>query len=266
MCDSNELLYKLRESTLLNMIKTGPLLFFITTTLLSINPCVAATASVTDEQKNIKVLLTKLGIATLVGDIPTTMKNGVLQKQQEKGIEKSQYDKKVSMVVNDYFASEKILDDIAARLMKTKLSPQYQNARYDSIQKLLNSTSAAKLVALKQKSRSSAAVNEIKKLAAQHEDNPLAKERLQLFESFDNAAAETEFSIAVQALSIDAILKINNAADSVESKKQQNVAKQDVLSSTYELLLRPSRYTTMMTLQYMFDASSDEEIDRKSVV
>lgn len=241
------------------MIKTRSKLLFVII-FLSFNIALIAPVYAEEEQKNIRELLTKFGITALVGDIPITIKNGLLQKQQEKGSEKKAYLEKVSKIVTENYSSAKILDSISARLMKTKLSTEFQSARYDSIQKLLSSDSGLKLVALKEKSRSGEAVEEIKKIAVQHEDNPMEIARMQLLESFDNAAAETEFSIAAQALSIDAILKITSATEAANSNKPQSESKPDVLSSTYGLLLRPSKYTTMMTLQYMFKPISDEEL------
>lgn len=241
------------------MIKARPKLLFVII-FFSFNVALMTPAYAEDGQKNIRELLTKFGITALVADIPITIKNGLLQKEEEKGIKKKVALEKVSKIVNENYSSEIILDSILARLMKTELSTEFQNARYDSIQKLLTSESALKLVALKEKSRSTEAAEEIKKIALQHEDNPMEKARLQLLESFDNAAADTEFSIAAQALSIEAILKITNTTEVAESKKPQNESNQDVLSSTYELLLRPSKYTTMMTLQYTFKPVSDDEL------
>ncbi len=241
------------------MIKARPKLLFVII-FFSFNIALMTPAYAEDGQKNIRELLTKFGMTALVAAIPITIKNGLLQQEQEKGIKKKVALEKVSKIVNENYSSEIILDSILARLMKTELSTEFQSARYDSIQKLLNSESALKLVALKEKSRSAKAVEEIKKIALQHEDNPMKEARLQLLESFDNAAAETEFSIAAQALSIEAILKITNAAEAAESKKSQNESNQDVLSSTYELLLRPSKYTTMMTLRHTFEPVSDEEL------
>jgi len=218
-----------------------------------------SSASAENEQQNIGALLTKLGIAALIEDIPVTIRKGLIQKQQEKGVEQKLYIEKVSKIVTENFSSEIILNSITVRLMKTKLSAEFQKARYDSIQKLLNSQGALKLIALKEKSRSIEAVEEIKKIASQHDDNPLKKMRLQLIESFDNASAQTEFSIATQVLSIDAVLKISNATDAAD-KHEQSKKNQNMLSMTYELLLRPSKYSTMMTLRHTFKPVTDDEL------
>jgi len=244
---------------LLNRIKLGCLLFLLSFLLASTSVAAALTSAEID-QKSINLLLAKLGVVALIDGIPDILKHGLVQKQQEQGIAKSQYRDNVTKIVNAYFSKEKLLNDVSARLMKTKLSPQFQNARYQSVLKLLTSNISVKLLALKDDARTSEAASEIQKLAALHDRTPLPKQRLLLLESYDNAAADTEFFVATQALSIDAILKITHAFRVINNKKVLPEKNQNVLSSTYQLLLRPSRYTTMMTLQYMFKQSSEQDI------
>jgi len=241
-----------------NKIKSG-VSILVAAIFISLSFVPLSSANAENEQENIGALLTKLGIVALIEDIPVTIRKGLIQKQQEKGIEKKLYIEKVSKIVTENFSSKIILNSITARLTKTKLSAEFQKARYDSIQKLLNSQSALKLIALKEKSRSIEAVEEIKKIASQHDGNPLEKTRLQLIESFDNASAQTEFSIATQVLSIDAVLKISNATDAA-GKHEKSKKKQDMISMTYELLLRPSKYSTMMTLRHTFKPVTDDEL------
>jgi len=215
-----------------------------------------AEAQQADIQKITLSILDDLGIVDLVNNIPKTMQDGLVQKQQEQGIKRSDYNKKISHVVDTYFARDKILNFIT-----TDLQSQFKVSRLTTIRRLLDSPASRELIKLKSNARSPQGIEAIKELAVQHEDSSLDKERLSLYEALDNAAADTEFYIATQALSIDSIYRINNAIN-----KQQAAAGTDLLSSTYGLLLRPSKYTTMMSYQYMFANSSVEEIKQYTLI
>jgi len=197
-------------------------------------------------------ILDELGIVDLVNNIPKTMQDGFAQKQQEQGVKHSDYNKKMSYVVEAFFTREKILD-----MVSTRLQSRFKASRLETIKRLLDSPTASEFISIKKNARSTDGIEAIKALAVLHEDLSLDSERLKLYEAFDNATADTEFYVASQALSIDAIYRITNAFT-----KQQPVAGSDLLSSTYMLLLRPSKYTTMMTYQYMFENSSIENIKK----
>ncbi len=222
----------------------------------AVNASVVAEAQQADIQKVTLSILNDLGIADLVNNIPKTMQDGLVQKQQEQGIKRSDYNKKISRAVETYFARDKILDFIS-----TDLQSQFKVSRLMTIRRLLDSPASSELIKLKIKARSPQGIEAIRELAVLHEDSNLEKERLSLYEAFDNATADTEFYIATQALSIDSIYRINNAIN-----KQQAAPGTDLLGSTYGLLLRPSKYTTMMTYQYMFANSSLEKIKQYTLI
>lgn len=222
----------------------------------TVSTSVAADAQQADIQKVTLSILDDLGIVDLVNNIPKTMQDGLVQKQQEQGVKRSDYNNKISRVVDRYFARDKILDFLSGDLRS-----QFKASRLTTIRRLLDSPASSELIKLKIKARSPQGIEAIRELALLHEDSSLDKERLSLYEAFDNATADTEFYIATQALSIDSIYRINNAIN-----KLQAAPGTDLLASTYELLLRPSKYTTMMTYQYMFANSSSEEIKKYTLI
>ena len=222
----------------------------------AVSTSVVAEAQQADIQKVTLSILDDLGIVDLVNNIPKTMQDGLVQKQQEQGVKRSDYNKKISRVVDRYFARDKILDFIS-----TDLQSRFKASRLTTIRRLLDSPAASELIKLKIKARSPQGIEAIRELAVLHEDSSLDKEHLSLYEALDNATADTEFYIATQALSIDSIYRINNALN-----KPQAAPGTDLLSSTYGLLLRPSKYTTMMTYQFMFANSSVEEIKQYTLI
>ena len=222
----------------------------------SVSTSVVAEARQADIHKVTISILDDLGIVDLINNIPKTMQDGLIQKQQEQGVKRSDYNKKISRVVDTYFKRDKILDFISVGLQS-----QFKESRLTTIRRLLDSSASRELIKLKSKARSPQGIDAIRELALLHEDSSLDKERLSLYDALDNAAADTEFYIATQALSIDSIYRINNALN-----KRQAASDTDLLSSTYELLLRPSKYTTMMTYQYMFQNSSVEEIKQYTLI
>ena len=225
--------------------------------LFSFIPAVATSAS-ENEKGLAEDLLVLSGMMQIIDDIPVIMKAAIEQKKQEKqsrGEPVKKYLQLMEPAIKKYFSREALLKNITGNL-----DPLLKGQRPAALKKLLSSTLAKQILEMKRLSRSEKNITAIKNMAADHETENINKERLALLEEFDNATADTEFYVAVQALSIESILKLNNAYSVKTTNKSLPGLNADVLSSTYNLLLRPSRYSTMMTYRHMFRDSSQGKI------
>lgn len=234
-----------------------PLLLFLSLMLFTVS---SAHSADKNSRAQVEQMLAMVGILPVVEDIPVIMAAGIRQKFQEQselGADTEQFKQLVDPAVKKYFSHDAIMDKMTVRL-----APLLQGQRGEALKKLLSSSRAKKIVGMKNQSRSEKSLEAIKNVAVDHENKNIPKQRLELLEEFDNATADTEFFIAVQALSIDSILRLSNAYSLKTQNKAFEGMKKNVLASTYELLLRPSRYTTMMTYRHMFRDSSDNDIRR----
>lgn len=232
--------------------------------LLTSANMVSAAEQAPENKKLIEDLLADLGIVSYLNDIPKIMQDGLNQRQQERqerGESSRDYIDQLSPVVKQYFSRQQILAHVSASLAQL-----LKEERYTTLKRLFASPRVKNLMATKESMRSVEAIEAIKNLATEHEDRNIKKYRLDLIDEFDNATAETEFFVAVQALSIESILKLSNAYSVKIDKKTLPGIKGDVLSSTYGMLLRPSKYNTMMTFRHMFRNNDDDDIKQAIAV
>ena len=217
-----------------------------------------AHSAVEDEKVQVEDLLLLSGMMQIIDDIPVIMNAGIEQKKQEKqsrGKPVKKYLQLVEPAIKEHFSRKAMLQNIS-KTLDSLLNGQ----RPAALRNLLNSSLAKQIVEMKRASRTQKSTLAIKNMADDHDLDNISKERLALLEEFDNATADTEFFVAVQALSIESILKLNNAYSIKTTNKSISGLDGDVLSSTYNLLLRPSRYSTMMTYRHMFRDSSEGKI------
>jgi hypothetical protein len=209
-----------------------------------------ANAGVNDEPL-VRKLLDDFSISTMIEEIPQIIQDGLEQRRRETG---DQFIK-IRSIFNKLFSAE----NIHAKVVEA-LNHKFNETHYKSVEKVLTTPEAKTLINIKQKSTTPEALKAIRELAQQHEDFPLSEHRLDLLQKFDEASAETEFFIATQALSVNAILQAMNVVKGTPATHHED--KDKLLQVMYEQFQRPSKFTTMMTFRYIFRDSTDEEVER----
>lgn len=202
----------------------------------------------------INSLLRDLAIYELIRDIPQTILDGLEQRQSEHSAASAEHKDRLAAVTREFFTEAKLATRVRALLAK-----DYDETRYATLQRLVQSQIGKRLSETKRAALSPQAIDAIRKFAKEQHDKAPGPERASLYSQLDDASADTEFFVATQALAIQTVMRLANAADG----KNQDLSpeKNDLLLRTsYEQLLKPSKFTTRITYDYAFQSVSDDEL------
>ncbi len=213
---------------------------------------VRAPAVYADSREDVHAIMEQLGVVRLVDDVPEILRDSIEQRRKETGLSQDQYQRMADLYGKTYAP-----DDIVTALVTT-LATQINAQELATLKNLLATEQARKLIGLREHAASAAGLEAIRELAKGHKDNALSKNRQTLLETFDEAAADTEFFIAAQALTVYSIMRGFNTVD--EKSRDPKGDADTLLQLIYEQLQRPSRYTIAMTLRYTFRDVEDQEL------
>ncbi|MBI3775498.1 MAG: hypothetical protein HY273_08090 [Gammaproteobacteria bacterium] len=202
----------------------------------------------------INALLRDLAIYEQIHDISQTIGDGLEQRHNEHETADANRWKRLSDNARTYFTEAAL----AAR-MRTLLSKDYDEARYATLQRLVQSQIGKRLSEIKRAALSAQATEAIRKFAKDQHDKAPGPARASLYSQLDDASADTEFLVATQALAIQSVARLGNV---VETKSQDlTPEKKDMLlRASYEQLLKPSKFTTRITYDYAFHDLSDDDL------
>ena len=199
-------------------------------------------------------LLRDLAIYELIREIPQTISDGLEQRQSEHSAVSANQKKRLIAVTREYFTEAAL----AARV-RTHLGKDYDEARYTTLQRLVQSQVGKRVSEIKRAALATQAIEAIRKYAKEQHDKAPGLERASLYSQLDDASADTEFFVAAQALAIQALARLTHAVE-VKNQDMSPENKDVLLRSSYEQLLKPSKYTTRITYDYAFQNASDDEL------
>lgn len=204
----------------------------------------------------INALLRDLAIYDLMRDIPQTISDGLVQRQSEISSMPAEQKERLTAVSRDSFSEAALAKRVRAVLRK-----DFDESRYTTLQRLLQSPVGKRVTELKRAAYTSQATAAIHKLAKDHDAKTRDPQRMSLYSQLDDASADTEFFVAAQALSIQSLLRLVKAADGSGQILGQERA-DHMLRATYDQLLKPSKFTTTMTYLYAFQDQSADELQQ----
>jgi hypothetical protein len=143
--------------------------------------------------------------------------------------------------------------------MRTLLGKDYDEARYAALQRLVQSSGGKRLSEIKRAALSAQATEAIRKFAKDQHDKAPGPARASLYSQLDDASADTEFLVATQALAIQSVARLANAVDA-KSQDLTPEKKDLLLRTSYEQLLKPSKFTTRITYDYAFHNLPDDDL------
>lgn len=199
-------------------------------------------------------LLRDLAVYELIRDIPETVNDGLEQRHNEQNATSTTRWERLTAVAHEYFTEAAL----AAR-MRALLSKDYDEARYAALQRLVQSQAGKRLSGIRRAALSTQAVEAIRKFAKDQHDKAPGPARASLYSQLDDASADTEFLVATQALAIQSVVRLSNAAEG-KSKDLTPEKKDLLLRTSYEQLLKPSKFTTRITYDYAFKELSDDDL------
>ncbi len=224
--------------------------------VLMILAAAAMVARADDSAQKIDLALTAvtrdLGMYDTIRDIPQMLNDGLTQQRSEHPLSESEklQQQRVTKVLTEKFSEREIMNRIRAELAKS-----YDSSRYATLQRLLQSPIARKVVQLKHDALSDVAIEEVRRIAREYDEKKQDKERLTILRQIDDASADTEFFVAAQALSIYVLSRMREPGDGGDQRGAD-----ELLMQSYEQLIRPSRFTTTMTYLYAFKAQSTDDL------
>ena len=230
------------------------------TSLLALCFVVIFSSSIRAADSNVKAdqainsLLRDLAIYELIRDIPQTILDGLEQRQSEHSAASAEHKDRLAAVTREYITEAKLSTRLRALLAK-----DYDESGYATLQRLVQSQVGKRLSATRRAVLSTQATEAIRKFAKEQQNKAPGPARASLYSQLDDAAADTEFFVATQALAIQSVARLANAA---EGKSQDmSPERQDVLlRASYEQLLKPSKFTTRITYDYAFHELSDDDV------
>lgn len=202
----------------------------------------------------INALLRDLAVYELIRDIPETISDGLKQRHNEQNATSTTQWGRLTTVTHEYFTEAAL----AARL-RALLGKDYDEARYVALQRLVQSQAGRRLSGIRRAALSTQAVEAIRKFAKDQHDKAPGPARASLYSQLDDASADTEFLVATQALAIQSVVRLSNAAEG-KSKDLTPEKKDLLLRTSYEQLLKPSKFTTRITYDYAFKELSDDDL------
>lgn len=203
----------------------------------------------------INALLRDLAIYELIREIPQTISDGLEQRRSEHGAVPASQKQRLNAVVREYFTEAAL----AAR-MRTLLGKDYDATRYAALQRLVQSQVGKRVSEIKRSVLAPQASEAIRKFAKEQHDKAPGPARASLYSQLDDASADTEFFVATQALAIQSLARLASAAEG-KSQDQSPEKNDALLRSSYEQLLKPSKFTTRITYDYAFQGTSDDELN-----
>jgi hypothetical protein len=221
---------------------------------LSFSPSSKAAEGGVKADLAINGLLRDLAIYDLMRDIPQTIGDGLAQRHSERSsTPASQWDRLVA-TTQEYFTEASLAERVRALLGKG-----YDETRYATLQRLVQSPIGRRFSEIKRASLSPQAADAIRKFAKDQHDKAPGPERAALYLQLDDASADTEFFVAAQALAIQTVVRLAKTADGKGQDMSQE-AKDLLLRTSYEQLLKPSKFTTRITYDYAFQGVSDDDL------
>ena len=220
--------------------------------VLVVGSALLATNAYAEAKDDALLILEQLGFKRLVSDVPEILQNSISQRRKETGLSEEQYQRVLALYTKAY-APQDILDSLALAVSK-KVSSQ----DLSTLKNLLATEQAQQLQALREQAAGEQGIAAIRELAKAHQSEPVSKNRQTLLETFDEAAADTEFFIAMQALTVYGIMRGFNTLG--KNAAENNTGPDALLQLIYEQLQRPTRYTIAMTLRYTFRELDDQEV------
>lgn len=220
-------------------------------------PLALPTWSAEDDSKAelvINALLRDLALYEQIHDISQTIGDGLEQRHTEHETTDAQRWKRLSDTSRTYFTEAAL----AAR-MRILLSKDYDAARYATLQRLVQSQIGKRLSEIKRTVLSAQATEAIRKFAKDQHDKAPGPARASLYSQLDDASADTEFLVATQALAIQSVARLANAVDA-KSQDLTPEKKDLLLRTSYEQLLKPSKFTTRITYDYAFHNLPDDDL------
>ncbi len=205
------------------------------------------------EDLAINSVIRDLGMFEVVRDIPQMLADGLAQQKREKpatDAELARRDRLARMLDAQFVERE-----IIARA-RTFLAKSYDESRYSTLQRLLQSPIARNLMQLKRDAMSDSSLTAIRRLAADYKESEQDKGRLAILRQLDDASGDTEFFVAAQALAIYSLTLLTDP--DVDPKLNSDT----FLRQTYDQLIRPSRFTTTMTYLYAFRSQSNADLQQ----
>ena len=202
----------------------------------------------------INALLRDLAIYELIHDIPQTISDGLEQRHSEHNSAPANQWERLTATTREYFTEAAL----AARI-RALLGKDYDETRYATLQRLVQSQVGKRVSEIKRSALSTQAVEAIRKFAKDQHDKAPGPARASLYSQLDDASADTEFLVATQALAIQSVVRLANAADG-KSPDLTPEKKDLLLRTSYEQLLKPSKFTTRITYDYAFQGASDDDL------
>ena len=202
----------------------------------------------------INALLRDLAIYEVIHDIPQTISDGLEQRHSEHNAASAVQWERLTTTTHEYFT-----DAALATRMRALLGKDYDETRYTTLQRLVQSQVGKRLSEIKRGALSIQAVEAIRKFAKDQHDKAPGPARASLYSQLDDAAADTELLVATQALAIQSVVRLANAADG-KSQDLTPEKKDLLLRASYEQLLKPSKFTTRITYDYAFHELPDDDL------
>ena len=203
----------------------------------------------------INALLRDLAIYELIREIPQTISDGLEQRRSEHSAVPANQKERLNAIMREYFTEAAL----AARL-RTLLAKDYNATRYATLQRLMQSQVGKRVSQIKRAALAPQAGDAIRKFAKEQHDKAPGPARASLYSQLDDASADTEFFVATQALAIQSLARLANAAEG-KSQDLSPERKDLLLRSSYEQLLKPSKFTTRITYDYAFQGASDDDLN-----
>ena len=202
----------------------------------------------------INALLRDLAIYELISEIPQTITDGLEQRQSEHSGLSAPQKERLTAITREYFTEAAL----AARV-RNLLGNDFDETRYATLQRLVQSQVGKRVSEIKRAALSAQAVEAIRKFAKDKHDKAPGPARASLYSQLDDASVDTEFFVASQALAIQSVARLASAAEG----KSQDITperKDLLLRTSYEQLLKPSKFTTRITYDYAFQGVSDDDL------
>lgn len=204
----------------------------------------------------INALLRDLSFYELMRDIPQTISDGLQQRQNEIANLSKERKAQLDTITHDYFSEAAL-----GMRIRNVLRKDFDESRYATLQRLVQSPIGKRVLEAKRAAYTPAALEAIRKLAKDHNSKTRDLQRMSLYSQLDDAAADTELFIAVQALAIQSLSRLAHSGESknAASSEEKNAA---LLRTAYDQLLKPSKFTTTMTYLYAFQNHSAADLQQ----
>lgn len=202
----------------------------------------------------INALLRDLAIYEFIREIPQTIKDGLEQRQTEHIAVTPSQKELLTAVTREYFTEAPL-----ATRVRTLLNKDYDEPRYATLQRLVQSQVGKRVSEIKRAALSTQAAEAIRKFAKDKHDKAPGPARASLYSQLDDASVDTEFFVATQALAIQSVARLANAAEG-KGQDLSSEKKDLLLRTSYEQLLKPSKFTTRITYDYAFQGLSDDDL------